>query len=98
MEQVDYRDWLKSFNALAKEYLESIDWENIVFEDDDFGVVGDDLQNTAYVNVHLDKFGDSEYDLSSWENYDASCSDRTDFQIDLKNQWEVVSEQREYEA
>jgi len=89
MKQVEYKDWLAEFTKLTKKYISEINWETIIFEEEDFGVIGDELQADALENCGGESLG-----ISEWDNYDESCADRTDFQIELKNHWEEQLEIR----
>ena len=104
MKTVQYKAWRDEFDKLVKAYLLGIEWEKILFNNEDFGVLGDDLQWDAYKNIYFsinaetDAGFDHNPDVAEWVHYDESCENRTDFEIDLKNDWDVVLEARNKES
>ena len=100
MKIVSYAAWCVEFDKLVKAYLLDIDWKTIYFEENDFGEIGDDLQWDAYRNIYFNIVDESDIaydhnpDVAEWVHYDQSCDNRTDFEIDLKNDWDYLVETR----
>ena len=44
--------WLKEFNKLTVEYINSINWNTVIFNDGDIEQIGDDLQKEAFQNLN----------------------------------------------
>ena len=104
LKTVQYKAWREEFDKLAKAYLLGVEWEKVLFNSDDFGAVGDELQSEAYRNIYFsinaetDAGYDHNPDISDWVNYDPSTHDLIDFEMNFKNEWDVVVETRNNES
>lgn len=83
--------WLKEFNKLTVEYINSINWNTVIFNDGDIEQIGDDLQKEAFQNLNenIDDF------VSDWEDYSDTCDARNEFQRELSERWESTTKVRE---
>lgn len=75
---ISYDSWLKQFNRLTENYIESLGTVVIEFSNNDISDIADSLQLDAFYS--LSEIGE---DLQDWKSYEASCNDRTDFMHNL---------------
>lgn len=89
---ISLADWESQFKAITEKYINSINWETVIFNEGDIAQIADYLQLEAYQDI----YGGEDFNpsISDWDCYDDSCDSRADFQIDMEERWNKAQESR----
>jgi hypothetical protein len=85
--------WLVEFHKITAAYIESINWDTVIWNDGEIEQAGDDFQLEAFRNVF--ESDDCNPSVQDWDHYDDSCDARMDFQRELTERYEVTLKERE---
>ncbi len=76
---ISYENWKKEFKQISEQWTAENKTRIPELTDTEIAEIGDEIQADAYSGA-----GGERLELTDWPEYDESCTDRDDFQAELK--------------